>query len=314
MSLSLLVALALAAQTHDVAVIETRRSGVSKKESAALVQLVADELVKGGVRAAVVEAASNCQGKRQCLSAVGQKLGVAVLVTVETASVLDEVTVRVESISVDEDGKRLGVFDYTGDLTKKGVIAPKIAALIPLMERVVTVKKVEPVAVKPVETVVIKPADSIAVKPAEPIVVKQVDPSSMKSADPIVIEKKGATVEKPFFNSTRTIGAIVGGLGVAALGTGFAFLGMASGKSKEIDGYCGGDAARTNCTPDAITKYAEAQSQQTIGIGLAAGGGAALVTGALLLLLGGDSESTPVPVALSASANRVDVSVQFALP
>ena len=297
MHFALIAALTITSQASDITVIEARRSGVNVKDSQSVVQFVAAELVKAGFRAeAMFKGVPSCQGKKPCLLAFGKKLKVPVLVTVESVAVLEDATVRIEAMSIEEDGKRLGVTTHNGVLSNREGIALRVRELIPGLEKVVTMQKPE----EPVKPPVVAP---VVVAP----VVKPVEP-------PVVITEPQPTEKTPFFTNQRVAGAVVGVTGVALLAAGAAFGFEALREDKAIDTACGGAANRGTCMNEEATRaYSRAKLNEGLGIGLAAGGGAAVVTGVILFLTGGARSSGPT-VAFSASANRVDAMVSVPLP
>jgi hypothetical protein len=99
------VLLSVLVASPTVGVVLSKRGGVSLNDANARVLMVEKAL---GVPASVSGFdLSECGGKIGCLVKFGREKNFAVLVAVETASVLDEAIVSVRAISVEEDGKLL---------------------------------------------------------------------------------------------------------------------------------------------------------------------------------------------------------------
>src|SRR5438105_1017228 len=96
-------------------VVVTRRSGVAKPQALDFARAVSTTLAERGVPTPTpVDDATSCAAKVPCLMDLAQKKGVSVLVAVEAGSALDDVVLHVEALSVDEFGKKLATFDFTG--------------------------------------------------------------------------------------------------------------------------------------------------------------------------------------------------------
>ena len=117
LALTLAVSLQLgAAEVRPEAwVVVTRRSGVAKPQALELARTLTTALAERGVPApTAVEDATSCAAKVPCLVDLAQKKGVAVLIAVEAGSALDDVVLHVEALSIEEFGKKLATFDFTG--------------------------------------------------------------------------------------------------------------------------------------------------------------------------------------------------------
>lgn len=213
MVLSLFALAVVCAAPPDVLVVETRRSGVTKKAAHSLTSLVAAQLQKGGVTAeAVLEQSAVCQAKKKCLIDLGKSKKSPVVVSIQAVAVLDDLTIRVEAISVDEDGRELATIEHSGRLTAAGQLAnqdafaPKVLGMIPLMERAVTIRK--------------PPEPAKTVDPIKP-------PGDAPVATPLVVNSTPAappTVETPAVKSSgRTFTWVAAGAAIAAGGVGVTF-------------------------------------------------------------------------------------------
>jgi hypothetical protein len=87
-----------------------------------LTSLVAAQLQKGGgvTAEAVLEQSPVCQAKKKCLIDLGKVKKSPVVVSIQAVSVLDDLSIRVEAISVDEDGRELAIVEHSGRLTAAG--------------------------------------------------------------------------------------------------------------------------------------------------------------------------------------------------
>src|SRR5262249_11382901 len=96
-------------------VVVTRRSGVARPAALELARTLSAALTQRGVpNPTPPDEAASCNAKVPCLVDLAQKKGVAVLVTVEAGSALDDVVLHCEALSVEEFGKKVSTFDFTG--------------------------------------------------------------------------------------------------------------------------------------------------------------------------------------------------------
>jgi len=296
LALTLAVSLQLgAAEIRPEAwVVVSRRSGVAKPQAIELSRVLAQALAERGVPTPTpVEDATSCNAKVPCLVDLAQKKGVAVLIAVEAGSALDDVVLHVEALSVEEFGKKLSTFDFTGpaadfqkDLKQKveEFFAPSVRNVLGLGA---PVAKVEP-APKPEEK---KPEEAKpAVEPApEPQPEKKPEPA------PAVVTKPAETERGMSPGRIAGIAGMAGGailLGVAA-GFGVNTMGLESQRKA----LC---MPGTQCNdPAAFDLYSRAGSSQNIGVALAVTGGILAAAGAALFVmdLGGGSSATVTPAA-----------------
>jgi hypothetical protein len=107
---------------------------------------------------------------------------------------------------------------------------------------------------------------------------------------PIVID----TPPPPPSSSQKTIGLVVGGVGVLALGAG-AFLGLqAKGKSDDADAICPG----TSCPQNAVSLNEDARQMATFSDVAFIAGGVLVATGAILFFTAPKSRLTALPAGL----------------
>lgn len=279
---------AVVATTHAASpqawVVLSRRAGITSPKAMAAATEVASKL-KGVPMAAAVEDLTTCKAKRVCLVEAARKKQAAVLVTVEVGSVLDEATLRVEGLSIDEDGKSLGIVEADGTLATLVTKAePKLAGDFSTTLRTTLgltpppQPKVEPPPVVPMVTA----------PPPEPKKQPEVSPPPVET--PVVVAEA-----KPFFTPGRIAGVAVAGAGAAALVVGGVFGAQASAGAAKVKMLCP-DAQCTN--PEAFTTYNQAAQSQNLGVALSVAGGVALAAGAVVFLInpGGDAPAASAVV------------------
>ncbi len=232
---------------------------------------------------ATVEDASKCNGKKVCLVDLGRRKQVTSMVLVEVAAVLGDGVGRVEAISIEEDGRSLGVVNHDGPVPgMAAALAPKLAAtlLVPL-RTLHGIKAPEPVVEKPV---VVEPP------PPPPPLITPPAPTAE------VVKPVAAPVENSSSLSAGKIaGLVVGGAGVATL-IGAGIEGVvsltAAGKRSSL---C--PAAMPCTNPDAYTAYTASAQAQSVGVILAIAGGVATAAGVVIFLVSPSSSSAaPEPV------------------
>ncbi len=208
MSLALMLSLVVVTQSAEVVVVESRRSGLARKPAHTAVETVTAELVKNGVKAtSILENEPGCKGKKPCLLAMGKRAQALVVVTLEMVNVLGEVSMRIEALSIEEEGRRVGVADYAGPLNKTEQIGEAVRTLLPGLEELVAVAK------KPAPVAVVAPPVADAPKKEEPRLL----PTPPKE-EPLVV---APPVEKP--QKKRVFTWVAAGLAAVAGGTGAAF-------------------------------------------------------------------------------------------
>ncbi|MER2566591.1 MAG: hypothetical protein ABTQ32_38065 [Myxococcaceae bacterium] len=255
-------------------VVLSRRTGITSPKAMAVATEVASKL-QGVPMAAALEDLSSCKAKRVCLVEAARKKHAAVLVTVEVGAVLDDATLRVEGLSIDEDGKSLGVIEADSPLA--GLVAkaePKLAGEFSTTLRTTLgltpppQPKVEPPPVVPMVTAPPpEPKPEVVPAPVTPVVVAEA---------------------KPFFTPGRIAGVAVAGAGAAALVVGGVFGAQASAGAAKVKMLCP-DAQCTN--PEAFTTYNQAAQSQNLGVALSVAGGVALAAGAVVFLINPGGEA-----------------------
>lgn len=291
MSLSLGLAILVSVQAAtpgETWVVLTRRSGVVAPRAIELAKAVSSQLTASGMPSTLsVEDLTKCNGKKPCLIELGRKKKVPAMVFVEVGTVLDEAFARAEAVSVEEDGKRLGVAEVEGVLETLGEslkartavsLVPPLRTLLGIAAPSPTVKETPPVA-----------------KP-EPIVEA---PPPLPEAEPVVLTQRAQPEGRPFFTGGRIAGLLIAGAGVGTLIASGVFGGSAAGAAGKQARLC--PPGQQCSDPAAFKAYNDAATAQNtsvvllgVGVGLAAAG-----VVVMLLPPGTDSPSaavTMVPV------------------
>ena len=284
------------AATPQAWLVLSRRTGVSAPKAMAAAGAVGQAL--SGVPLNIsIEDQTICKAKRVCLLDAARKKGAAVLVTVEVGAVLEDGSLRVEAVSVDEDGRSLGIVEADGPVA--GLVAkaaPMLAGDFSTTLRAAL--GLVPPPVPKMET----PAPLVRVEPAElrPVEVKPPPPPTV-----------GKAAEPSFFSGGRLVGLGVAGAGAAALVVGGVFGLQASSAAAKVKMLC---PEGTQCTsPEAFTAYKQAGEAQNLGVALSVGGAVALVAGAVLFFVNPGAES-PATATLVPMPGGIMASVSVVLP
>ncbi|MBL8950327.1 MAG: hypothetical protein JNK82_06100 [Myxococcaceae bacterium] len=290
LTLALSLHLGAAEARPEAWVVVSRRSGVAKPQALEMARNLSAALAERGVPTPTpAEDATSCNAKVPCLVELAQKKGVGVLIAVEAGSALDDVVVHVEALSVEEFGKKLSTFDFTGsskefqaNLKEKleEFFAPSVRNVLGLGT---TVAKPEPVVEK-------KPDPVKPIEPAPTPVEKKPEPAPAPAAVATASSDSGTSPLKIVGIGAMAVGAVL--LGVAV------YFGVNTmGLENQRKALCMPGAQCTN--PEAFDLYSRAGSSQTIGIGLAVAGGIVAAVGATLFVidLGGGSSATVTPAA-----------------
>lgn len=266
-------------------VVVTKRSGVAKAAALEVGKTVSDTLSANGVPNSTEPGdLTACNAKRVCLIEAALKKKVAVLVTVEVASVLEDVVIHTEALSVEEDGKKVGAFDFEGPVRQFSADAAKVAldSFVPAIRSTLGIAAA-PVA-KPVEPV----KDTIVAAP----------PPEAKPAPAEVVAAPPPEVARPVASKglrmSQIAGIAVGAVGVIGLGVGIGMGVKAMGDAGQKNQLCPAGKPCTN--PAAYTAFNDARSAQNLAIPFAVVGGVLVAAGATLLLVdfgGGDVHVTP---------------------
>jgi hypothetical protein len=267
-------------------VVVTKRSGIAKPATTEFAKTISETLTSKGVPNTTEPAdLTSCGGRLMCLLEAAQKKKVSVLVTVEAASVLEDVVIHSDAISIDEDGKKIGAFDYEG---------PGRAFSADLAKRiddsfVPAVRSTLGIAAAPIaKAEVVKPESSV--------------PPPTEATPPPVVAKTEApavVVEKPAPSSGMS-GQKIGGIVVAAAGAvgllvGAGMGGKALGSAGTRSNLCPEGKPCTN--PAAFTAYEDSRSAQTIATACTITGAVLVAAGAVLFFVdfGGGASVAAAP-------------------
>ncbi len=293
LTLALSLQLGAAEARPEAWVVVSRRSGVAKPQALDLARTLATALAERGVPTPTpVDDASSCAAKVPCLVDLAQKKGVSVLVAVEAGSALDDVVLHVEALSVEEFGKKLSTFDFTGAPKEFSVnlkdkleefFAPSVRNTLGLGSPVAKVEPAPPPK-KPEEP-----------KPAEPAPVVE-KPAEPPPAAAVVVAKPS---DSGGIGPMKIAGIAGMAIGAILLGTSIGFGVNTLGLESQRKALCMPGAQCSD--PQAFDLFDRARSSQTVGVTLAVIGGVVAAAGAVLFVLdlGGGSTATVTPAASS---------------
>jgi hypothetical protein len=286
--LALTVALSMQLGAADIRpeawVVVTRRSGVARPQALELARTLSAALKERGVpNPTAPDDGSSCNAKVPCLVDLATKKGVSVLVTVEAGSALDDVVLHCEALSIEEYGKKLSTFDFTGPANGFAAnLKDKVEEFFaPAVRGVLGVGA--PVAAKPEPAPEPKPEPkpaAVAEKPVEappPAPVATTTQTSSGGTSPL-----------------KYVGIAAAGVGVALIITSAILGGVTLSTTGQLNSLC----ASNPCTnPKAYDLYSSAGGTQQAGIGLLIPGIVLAAAGAVLFFVdfGGGSSGTVTP-------------------
>lgn len=156
---------AMTAASPDAWVVLSRKTGVTTATAMEVAESVAKRL-EVPTRLPVQDV-TVCKAKKACLIELARKNQVEVLITVEVAKIVNVGALRVESISVEEDGASLGSADAEGEVGKLvDVVSPKLVPLLAKTKTALGLDRVaEPPAPTPVVTAPVPPPPPPLVQP-----------------------------------------------------------------------------------------------------------------------------------------------------
>jgi hypothetical protein len=273
-----------AAPSPDTYVVVSRRSGVLRGQAFDLAVAVRQALIDERVPSSgLADDATECGAKASCLLARARSKRASVLVTVDVGSVLEDVVVHLEALSVDEDGRRIVSVDVESsmkgavDATRRQVanqVAPAIRAHLGLT------------APTPVAAPVVAPPPP-SPPPTPPPMVVTLQPEPVPAQATELVAPAASTA--PFFTGRRIAGVGVAGAGVVALAVGAVMFSSAASASAQVAALC--PAGQQCNSPEAFERYRSAAGAQNTALVLTGVGGVAALTGALLLLWPGASSA-----------------------
>lgn len=271
------VLLVLNAATPRAEVVLARRSGVATARAAEIVAAVA-EVIRPSVDGAAPVDASACKGKRACLLEGARKRGSAYLITVEVGAALSEGSLRVELLSVEEDGRSLALAEADGPVESLVTrVRPALEArVMPALRQVLAPTPAPPPR-----------RDVPEAPPASPPPVVAV-PAPASAAPVAAVQASSAPATG--LSGQKAGGLVVGAVGLVGLGIGAGFGAVALSGREALLRRC---PAGTACSdPAAYGAWQNATQAQTIGAIAAGLGGAALVTGLVLFFAAPTSSTT----------------------
>ncbi len=284
--LAVLVSVQAAAPTETWVVL-TRRSGVVAPRAMDAAKAVSSQLNASGIPSTLaVEDLTKCNGKKPCLIELGRKKKVPAMVFVEVGTVLDEAFARAEAVSVEEDGKRLGVAEVEGVLETLGdsLKARTALSLVPPLRALLGL------------TAPRLANEAPPVAKTEPVVEA---PPPLPEPEPVLVTQPAAPEGKPFFTGGRIAGLIIAGAGAGTLIASGVFGGSAAGAASQQAKLCPSGQPCTD--PAAFKAYNDAAAAQNTSIVLLGVGVGLAAVGVVVMLLppGADAPSaavTMVPV------------------
>ena len=288
LTLALSLQLGAAEIRPEAWVVVSRRSGVAKPAALDLARVLSQALAERGVPTPTpVDDATSCNAKVPCLVDLAQKKGVGVLVAVEAGSALDDVVLHVEALSVEEFGKKLATFDFTGpandfqaNLKEKvdEFFAPAVRTVLGLGKPVAKATP-PPEETKP-------PPEEVKPPPEEP------------KEEPVKVVEP-APAPAPGFTPAKIAGLVGAAVGVVLLATSAGFGINTLSLEGQRKGLCALDMPCND--PAAFDLYSRAGSSQNIGVALFVSGAVLAAAGAVLFFVdfGGDSPATVTPSASS---------------
>ncbi len=268
-----------AAAPGDTWVVLSRRSGVPAPRAMELAVAVAFHLGSTGIpTSTAVDDLTKCNGKKPCLIDLGRKKKVPAMVFVEVGTVLDEAFARAEAVSIEEDGKSVGLAEVEGRLESltESLKARLSVSLVP-----------------PLRTLLGIAAPVVVVAPPPTPMVEAPPPLPPLEPPPAVVVKEQPNPSKPFFTTTRVIGLVVAGAGVGTLIASGVFGGSAAGAAGQQTQLCPPGQPCNN--PEAYAAYnSAAAAQNTSLVLLGVGAGLAAVGVVVMLIPSGDAPATTV--------------------
>jgi len=272
-------------------VVVTRRSGVAKPQALELARTLSAALTDRGVpNPTAPEDAASCNAKVACLVDLAQKKGISVIVTVEAGSALDDMVLHCEALSVEEFGKKLSTFDFTGPASGfaaslkdkiEEFFAPAVRGVLGVPTPGAAVEK------KPEEK---KPEE----KPA--VVAEKPKPAEQPAAKPEVTQAPASSGGG--MSTGRFVGIIAMGVGAVTLITSAVLGGLTLGSAGTYHSAC----PMNPCfDPAAYDAFKSAGTTQNAGVALLVTGALIAAAGAVLFVLdlGGSSPATVTPAASS---------------
>lgn len=288
--LTLLAALVLAQPAAPPTwVVLAKKSGLTAQAALGDVAVVREALDFAGLGTSLAAAdLTRCQKKLPCLLKAARKEQVRYLALVDAARVIDQAVVKVELLSVDEDGKKLEGF----------LLEAPVASTAPQL-RGKTSETLVPVLRQALGVVAPTPVEPPPPPPPAPVAIATPPPAP----PPAQVQ---APAEPPRASGLRIVSYVVGGVGLAAAGVG-AFFGVQTlSAAQDRDRLC--PPADQCDDPRAFSLDAQARQQQLLGF-VVGGAGAALVATSLVLFLVSSPAEPPVRAAFMPTRDGLSFSL-----
>ncbi len=274
----LLLLLGVLAQTPQPTawVALARRQGIAATTANERLAELEAQLAAARVPLAAAGDVTSCQRKLACIVKAARARGAQWVVIVEVARVLEQEIVKLDVVSVEEDGRRLASAIYDGPAAQaregmaeqvKAKVLPALAPLIPAAP--------PPAAPPPA------PAPAPEEKP-DPVVIAPATPAPQPVPAPVIVTEPPPPPKHGF--DLRVPGFIAAALGVGGLGTAVA-LGVLTLQQSSVYSERCGMLAQCNDTA-ALRAYDRAATFQDAGLAAAVTGAALLAAGLVLIFLG----------------------------
>lgn len=280
-----MIALALAAlvSTSSAAapqawVVLSRKSGVATVKAMELVGDVQTQLV-GVPTTGLPEDLSSCKGKKVCIIDAARKKSVPLVVAIEVGAVLKDGTLRVEALSVEEDGRQLAVAEADGPID--GLVAKASP----------TLKGSFSEAMRKALGLTPPPAPKVEPPPPAPLVVAPPPPPEVKPEPPAApsSELTQSASGPGFFTGSRIVGLAAAGVGVALVVVGGVFGAQASSGSARVKELC---PVLEGCIrPEAYSAWSDAKRAESTSIVLTIAGAVMAAGGAVIFFLNPGAEA-----------------------
>jgi hypothetical protein len=271
-----------AAAAPQVWVVLSRKSGVATPRALETVAEVQSSLV-GVPTTGAPEDLSSCKGKKVCVIDAARKKNVPVVVTVEVGAVLKDGTLRVEALSVEEDGRQLGLVEADGP--SDGLVAKAAPQLKGAFSE--ALRKALGLTPPPAPKVEPPPPPAplvVAPPPPEPV-----KPTEAPAVPPAEITQPAAS--PGFFTGARIAGLSAAGVGVALVVVGGVFGAQASAGSARVKELCPMAVGCTNA--EAFEAWSAAKRSEATSITLTIAGAVMAAGGAVVFLLNPGGEAQP---------------------
>jgi hypothetical protein len=287
---AVIVALVLGqAAPSGVLVTSTSRQGVAAGTARELLALVATPLKKYPAATGQQDLTS-CKRRLPCLLKAAKDAHATWLVGVEAARVVNQVIVKVSLFAIEEDGRTVATTVVEGSEAQvRGALISSVETVLgPHLDR----------AWRPPTP---PPPDPVVTTPPPP-------PDTTRSTTPAVTVVEAPAAPAPS-SGVRTVGLIVGAVGVAGLVAAGVFGGLTLDAVGKRDALCPPTAQCNDAR--AFVLHDRAALTQDLGTFISIGAGAALVTGVVLFFVGAPASPPAVSFFATPSGAAFSFSSRF---